>query len=545
MRTLFTALLLVLITALPAQKFTVKDSIRGGLRPERTWWDLNYYELSVDVNPKTKQINGTNLIRFTAVESGNRMQIDLQEPMEITAATMGGLKLKTQRLGNAYYIDLPFDIDINQQYSILINFGGKPIVAENAPWDGGLVWTTDSNEKPWVANANQGIGASVWWPVKDHPADEVDSMRINVTVPTGLMDVSNGQLIDIKKKGKKTTYSWKVRNPINDYGVNISVGDYVSWEETYAGEAGPLKMSYYVLRENEEIAKEHFKDATRMMEAFEHWFGPYPFYEDGFKLVEVPYLGMEHQSSVTYGNKYRQGYLGSDLSRTGEGLRFDFIIVHEAGHEWFANNITNADVADMWIHEGFTAYSENLYLDYHFGKESGRKYVIGTRHMILNDRPIQSPHRGVAHEGSSDMYYKGANMLHTLRTVLNDDKQWRNILRGLNSDFRHQTVTSQQVFDYIEDRVDVEGFAVQPFFTTYTQRTKIPTLTYKFKKGKLTYNWENVASGFEMPVAVKIDGEVVMLMASEVAKTLKVGKKANKLEVIEDYYVRTKQISKQ
>lgn len=527
-----------LLTGLSAQSFSTADSIRGGLTAERVWWDLNYYHLKVDVDIEGQAISGTNEVRFTATQAGQRLQIDLQEPMKLELATYAGQQLKLTHLGNAHYVDLPYQLSAGERASVLLHFSGSPVVAENPPWDGGLTWKKDSNGKPWVANANQGIGASIWWPVKDHPADEVDSMDISVTVPEGLMDVSNGQLSSQETKNGKTTFHWTVKNPINDYGVNLSVGDYISWEEEYPGEAGPLNMSYYVLRENESRAKEHFRDARRMMEAFEHWFGPYPFYEDGFKLVEVPYLGMEHQSSVTYGNKYRQGYLGRDLSGTGEGLRFDFIIIHEAGHEWFANNITNADVADMWIHEGFTAYSENLFLDYHYGKENARKYVIGTRRLIMNDRPIQSPNRGVAHEGSGDMYYKGANILHTLRTIIDDDDKWRTILRGLNADFRHQTVTSDQVFDYIARRTTTDNFAPLPFFTSYVQGTEIPTLIYRLKKGKLTYHWSKVATGFKMPVDIIVDGEEMRIYPTEQEQTLKVGKSAADIQVVEDFYVR-------
>jgi aminopeptidase N len=296
-------------------------------------------------------------------------------------------------------------------------------------------------------------------------------------------------------------------------------------------------MSYYVLRNNKTKALSHFKDAKLMMEAFEHWFGPYPFYEDGFKLVEVPYLGMEHQSAVTYGNEYKMGYLGRDLSGTGEGLKFDFIIVHESGHEWFANSLTNADVADMWIHEGFTAYSESLFLDYHYGKESAATYVVGTRRLISNDRPIQSPHRGVAHEGSGDMYYKGSNLLHTLRMVINDDAKWREILRGLNRDFRHQTISSQELIDYVAERTRTENFAPLPFFATYVQSVDIPVFSYSLKKGKLNYQWKNVPKDFKMPVDIRFGEKQIRLDATTELQSEKLGKKVTSIEVREDFYV--------
>src|SRR5690606_12072332 len=350
-----------------------------------------------------------------------------------------------------------------------------------------------------------GLGASVWWPNKDHMYDEVDSMLISVNVPKNLTNISNGRLRNIEKHSDNTVTShWFVGNPINNYGVNVNIGDYEHFSEIYEGENGPLTMDYYVLRDNLVRAKNHFKDAPKMMKAFEHWFGPYPFYEDGFKLVEVPYLGMEHQSSVTYGNQYKKGYLGSDVSGSGWGLKFDFIIIHESGHEWFANNITYRDIADMWIHESFTAYSENLYLDYHFGKKAASDYVIGTRSNIQNDRPIIGIY-DVNQKGSGDMYYKGANMLHTLRQLVEDDEKWRAILRGLNKEFYHQTVTTKQVEDFMGSS---SGIDLAQFFDQYLRTVKIPMLEYQVKGKQLRYRYTNIVDGFDMPLKINVNGTV-------------------------------------
>lgn len=269
------------------------------------------------------------------------------------------------------------------------------------------------------------------------------------------------------------------------------------------------------------------------MEAFEHWFGPYPFYEDSFKLVEVPYLGMEHQSSVTYGNKYANGYLGRDLSGTGWGLKFDFIIVHEAGHEWFANNITNKDIADMWIHESFTAYSENLFLDYHYGKEASAEYVIGTRKSITNRSPVIGTYN-VNSEGSGDMYYKGANMLHTLRQLVKDDEKWRQILRGLNKEFHHQTVTTAQIEDYLSQE---SGMDLKPFFDQYLRDTRVPTFEYSIDKNILFYRWKNVVEDFEMPIDISVDGTSQMITPSIRAQTLQLPKTKSVVLVDVDYYI--------
>ena len=352
------------------------------------------------------------------------------------------------------------------------------------------------------------------------------------------MDVSNGRLESIEEHDDNTTtYNWVVTNPINNYGVNINIGDYVHFSEIYEGEKGPLDMDYYVLRDHLEKAKKQFKDAPKMMKAFEHWFGPYPFYEDSFKLVEVPYLGMEHQSSVTYGNEFKQGYLGRDLSGTGWGLKFDFIIIHESGHEWFANNITYKDAADMWVHEGFTAYSENLFLDYHYGTEASADYVIGTRANIRNDKPIIGTY-DVNSEGSSDMYYKGSNLLHTLRQLVNDDEKWRQLLRGLNETFYHQTVTTQEIETYMSE---FSGLNLTAFFNQYLRDVRVPTLEYSIKDNELSYRWINIVDGFQMPIEVEINEEKQWLYPTADWKKMEIN--STKINIDRNFYIDHKQLN--
>ena len=305
--------------------FTRQDTLRGSITPERIWWDLTYYHLDVKVNPDKKFISGKNTIKYKVLSVHNTMQIDLQAPLKITKVTQDEKELEVIHDGNAHFVKLLKKQIIGKTDSIIVHYTGNPKEAIRAPWDGGFSWRKDKNGNHFVATSCQGLGASVWWPCKDHMYDEVENMRISVTVPSNLMDVSNGRLESVKKHGEYTTYNWYVDNPINNYGVNVNIGDYTHFSEVFDGEKGDLDMDYYVLKYNLEKAKKHFKDAPKMMKAFEHWFGPYPFYEDGFKLVEVPYLGMEHQSSVTYGNQYKQGYLGRDLSGTGWGLKFDFL----------------------------------------------------------------------------------------------------------------------------------------------------------------------------------------------------------------------------
>lgn len=518
-------------------EFTHQDTLRGSITPEREWWDLTYYHLDVSVNPDEKFISGKNTIQYKVIKPYATIQIDLQEPLEITKATQNGKALHVKRDGNAHFISLIDKQIPNAINTLEIHYKGHPKEAVNAPWDGGFSWKKDKNGNHFVATSCQGLGASVWWPNKDHMYDEVDSMFITVTNPKGLSNISNGRLRSKTDNEDGTvTSNWFVNNPINNYGVNVNIGDYVHFSEVYEGEKGSLDLDYYVLSYNLDKAKEHFTDTPKMMKAFEHWFGPYPFYEDGFKLVEVPYLGMEHQSSVTYGNQYKKGYLGRDLSGTGWGLKFDFIIIHEAGHEWFANNITNKDIADMWIHEGFTAYSENLFLDYHYGKEASAEYVIGTRKLIQNDKPLIGPYN-VNKEGSGDMYYKGANMIHTLRQLIEDDEKWRQILRGLNSTFYHQTVTTKQIEDYLSEQ---SGIDLTEFFNQYLRTTMIPTLEYKIENGELKYRWINIIDKFDMPIEVTIDNKKQWLFPKAEWKTLSI--KSDNIEVDKDFYVHSKKL---
>ena len=500
---LFLAVLSV-TTALNAQpSFTRQDTLRGSITPERAWWGLTYYHLDISVNPADSTIAGSNTIQYRVLAPGQRMQIDLQPPMQMEKVVQNGKALAFQQDGNAWFVELADPQKPGAVETVTVHYSGRPRVARNPPWDAALSWRTDDNGKSFIATSCQGDGASLWWPCKDHMYDEPDSMLISVRVPASLMDVSNGRLRGIEDNGDGTkTYHWFVDNPINNYGVNVNIGDYVHFSEKYQGEKGALDCDYYVLPYNLEKAKKQFRDVPRMLAAFEHWFGPYPFYEDGFKLVEVPYLGMEHQSSVTYGNGFQNGYRGNDLSGSGWGLKFDFIIIHEAGHEWFANSITYKDIADMWVHEGFTAYSENLFVDYHYGKEASADYVIGTRANIRNDRPIIG-YYDVNQSGSGDMYPKAANMLHTLRQVVNDDEKWRSILRGLNLDFFHQVVTSQQVEDYLSQAA---GRDLSAFFDQYLRTTMIPVLEYRIEGKKLRYRWGNCVEGFDMPVKVLLDG---------------------------------------
>jgi len=514
-----------------------QDTLRGSITPERAWWDLTYYHLDIKVEPNKKYISGSNTVGYKVIESNKVMQIDLQKPMNITSITSKNKELKFTREGNAYFVELRKKQKKGDVNYIKINYEGFPKEAIRAPWDGGLSWKKDENDNHFIATSCQGLGASVWWPNKDHMYDEVDSMLISVNIPKKLTNVSNGRLKKITELDDDTrTFEWFVANPINNYGVNINIGDYVNFSEVYKGEKGDLDIDNYVLSYNLEKAKEQFKQVPMMIEAFEHWFGPYPFYEDSFKMVEVPYLGMEHQSSITYGNKFQNGYLGRDLSGSGWGLKFDYIIIHEGGHEWFANNITYKDVADMWVHEGFTCYSENLYVDYFFGKEASAEYVIGTRRGVSNKKPIIGQY-DVNREGSGDMYSKGANLLHTIRQLTNNDELWRQTLRGLNEEFYHSTVTTKEIEEYISNSI---GMDLSRVFDQYLRDYRIPMFEYEISNGVLSYRWNDVVEGFDMPIEVKIDGETKLLQPTNKFQKLKI--KNLYVNVDKDYYVFSKDL---
>ena len=519
--------------------FTYQDTLRGSNTSERAWWDVKKYQLHVKVNPSDSSIVGSNKINYLVLNESTTMQIDLQEPLRISKISQDGKDLSFTRDGSAFFVRLQKLQVIGANNELTIFYEGKPKSAIRAPWDGGIVWKKDKNRNSFIASSCQGIGASIWWPNKDQLYDEVESMDISINVPSNLIAVSNGRLIETTLiNDGSSNYFWSIMNPINNYGVNFNIGDYVSFSEKYQGEKGVLDCSYYVLKPNLELAKNQFKEVSRMLKAFEYWFGPYPFYEDGYKLVETPFLGMEHQSNISYGNGFKNGYRGSDLSGTGWGMKFDFIIIHESGHEWFGNSITNKDRADMWIHESFTSYAESLFVEYYYGKQAGFEYVRGTRRNILNDNPIIGFYN-VNNQGSGDMYFKGANMLHTLRQIVSNDTKWRQILRGVNSKFYHQTVTSKQIEDYLSQSV---GFDLSSFFDQYLRDTRIPTLEYTILNNKLKYRWTNCVSGFNMPINVSINNKIVILKPRAQWNCKSISSKITEIGIDNNFYINDNQI---
>ena len=546
----FTRILLIFLGLVPfctqAQllkakpKFTRADTLRGMLTPLRTCYDINYYHLDVKFDIANKFISGSNQFKFTATQNFTKLQFDLFSNLKVEKVVYKGANVPFKREFNAVFVTFPKTIVKGAQGEFTVYYSGNPIVAKKAPWDGGVVYKTDSLGNPFVATACQGLGASVWWPNKDHQADEVDSMLISVSVPTGLTEVSNGRLRKTTDlKNGYTRFDWFVGSPINNYGVVVNIGDFAHISDSYMGENGKLTLDYWVLKYNAAKAQKHFDANVKpMLKSFESWFGPYPWYEDGYKLVEAPHLGMEHQSAVAYGNKYGNGYLGQDLSGTGWGLKWDYIVVHESGHEWFGNNITSKDIADMWIHEGFTDYSESLFIESQYGKQAGQEYNFGLRKGIDNDGPIVGPYN-VNKEGSGDMYPKGSVILNMVRTIINDDAKWREILRGLNKTFARKTVTYDDITGYISQQ---SGMKLAPVFDQYLHYKSLPILNIETVKGRLFVRWIAETPGFNMPVKIRVKGgEYKFVTPTNVLKPLEIpGLTKDNVEIdMFNYYIGT------
>jgi len=543
------------------QTFTHADTLRGSNGPARAWWDAAFYDLHLKVNPVDSSISGYNAITYRVVKSPPKqeMQIDLQMPLVVDSIVQEGLDLSARRDGNAFFVTLVAPQKVGTTKTVAVYYHGKPTAAVHPPWDGGFVWALDSLGRRWIVTANEGLGASVWWPNKDYLADEPDSQRISITVPDSLIDVSNGRLrgtglesriFDAKPIDGNTpapapgwaTYEWFVANPINNYDVAVNAGHYAHYNDMFEGEDGKLTLDFYPLDYHLDTAKKQFAQVKPMLQCFETWFGPYPWYKDGYKLVETPHLGMEHQSAVAYGNHYKNGYLGRDRSATGHGMKWDFIIIHESAHEWWGNNITMQDQADMWIHESFATYAEGLYTECQQGKKAGEEYTIGQRKLIRNDKPIIAAY-GVNAEGSGDMYDKGGNMLLTIRQLVDDDARWRGILRGLNKTFWHQTVTTKQIEDYMSRAA---GMNLSKVFDEYLRTTMIPTLEYKLAGQKLSYRWGNVVPGFAMPVKVTTStGRYAWIRPTERWKSMavKLGRPED-FSVDSTFYVNAKDVLK-
>lgn len=536
----------------PVTSFTRADSLRGSIGPERAWWDVSQYDVSVRPDFATKSITGRTVIAFQAVAPGQRMQIDLQQPLVVDSITTevstfkdGAILVQDQgisfqRDSNVIWINMPAPMKLGEATTLTIHYHGVPRAAKHPPWDGGWIWKYDKQGNPWMSVACQGLGASVWYPCKDHQSDEPEQAALHITVPDSLQAIGNGRSRGVTKNSDGTsTWNWAVSNPINTYNLVPYIGKYSHWSEVFDGAGGKLDLDYWVLAANETKAREQFKQVPPMLRCFEDWFGPYPFYTDGYKLVESPHLGMEHQSAIAYGNGYQNGYLGMDRSGSGWGLKWDYIIIHESGHEWFGNNITTEDIADMWVHEGFTDYSETIYTECQSGREAATDYVVGLRKGIANDRPLIGPY-GVNQEGSGDMYNKGANLIHTIRAIMDDDMRFKAMLREMNSTYHHRTVTSGLIEGFVSQHA---GRDLSPIFDQYLRATQVPVFEWKIEGKRFYYRWADCNANFLMPVKVTVKDKVQLLEASTEWQALdgKV-KKTVAVTVDRNWYLGTRQV---
>ena len=523
--------------------FTRADTLRGSITPERAWWDVVFYDLHVRLDPSDSTIRGWNGITYRVTGASRAMQIDLQTPLDIDSVVQDGRPLAYRRDGNAFFVAMAGRQPKGATRTVTVYYHGKPRVAQKPPWDGGLIWARDSGGGAWISTACQGIGASVWWPTKDTQADEPDSQRVALTVPDSLQAVGNGRLRGVEHRADGwATWEWFVTAPINNYDVAPYVGRYAHYADTYEGEQGQITLDFWPLAGHADRARDQWRQAAPMLRCFEHWFGPYPWYRDGYKLVEAPHLGMEHQSAVAYGNGFQNGYHGLDLSGTGWGLTFDFIVVHESAHEWFGNSLTTADRADMWVHESFANYAESLFTECQYGTTAGAAYVIGVRKNIANQTPIVPPY-GVNAEGPLDMYYKGGNMLHTIRQVIGNDSTWRAALRGLNAEYAHRVVTGRQVQDYLSAHA---GIDLHKVFEQYLTTARIPVFEYRLDGTALTYRWADVVPGFDMPLRVSVSPDhSVRLSPTERWQTTALALGAPEdFHVDENFYVATRRVER-
>ncbi len=525
------------------RSYTRADTLRGSYTtPGRAWWDVTFYDLHVSINPADSSVRGFNRISYRVIEAPAvpELQIDLMQPLDVDSMVQDARGLRFRREGNAFFVRLAMRPSVKATQTLTVYFHGRPQIAKRPPWEGGFTWSTDSLGRPWVVTTDQGMGASAWWPNKDTQADEPDSQRVALTVPAPLIDVSNGRLrSSTQNPDGTTTYEWFVVNPINNYAIAVAAGSYEHFSDVFQGEKGPLTLDFWPLTYHLDAARRQWAQAKSMLSCFEHWFGPYPWYEDGYKLIEVSNNGMEHQSAVAYGNRFANGYRGRESSGTGLGMRWDFIIVHESAHEWFGNNLTTKDLADMWVHEGFANYAEGIYTECLFGKQAGADYIIGNRRGVRNDRPIV-PAYGVNAQGSGDMYPKGGELLHTIRQIVGDDEKWRDILRGINRTFWHQTVTGKQVEDYIEKRA---GTRLTKVYEQYLTTTQIPVFEYRIEGKSLYYRWSDVVGGFDMPLKVRLSEKgFTLLKPRETWRSARLEIAPEAFKVDSNFYVVVRQV---
>jgi aminopeptidase N len=507
---------------------TKAELLRGAWGPYRANNDLLFYHLDIRIDPAKKLVSGKNAIRFKMLQDDTRIQIDLAEVLNVDKILLDSTPLHYERDSGAVFVDFPYTLRSGQVYTIDFYYSGTPVQMGRF---GGFTFGTAPSGHPWIYTACEGIGASIWWPNKDQWRDEVETMEISIAVPNDLVDVSNGRFMGKTDLGDGyTRWDWMVHYPINNYDVSVNIGNY----QHFSDKMGDLDLDFYALPEDLEKAKKQFVQAKGMIEAFEHYFGEYPFQKDGYKLVEVPYSGMEHQSAVTYGNHFANGYLERDWTGVGISPRFDFIIIHESGHEWFGNSITAADPSDMWIHEGWTTYLESLYVEHMYGKDDAIKYLNGYKPKVKNERPIITL-RGVNGEPPADQYFKGVLFLNTLRSVVDDDARWWKLMHDLYQHFKYQNIMTEDLVQFFNQQT---GMNLTPIFDQYLRHADIPALELKFNSSDNTvsYRWKADEPGFQMPVRVGKKDNWQLIRPTADWQTVGTQLKKDDFEVATDLY---------
>ena len=507
---------------------THANVLRGAYGPYRANNDLLYYHLDIRVNPDEKFISGKNTIRFKMLQDGQRIQLDLTDALNVDKILLGSMPLKYERDSGAVFIDFPETLRAGKIYSIDFYYSGHPVESGRF---GSMTFKTDQSGHPWINTACEELGASTWWPNKDQWRDEVQNMEISVAIPNGLVDASNGKFMGTRDLGDGyTQWNWFVHYPINNYDVSLNIGNYQHWSDRF----GNVPMDFYALPEDLDKAKKQFVQAKDMLKAFQHYFGEYPFKKDGYKLIQVPYSGMEHQSAVTYGNHFANGYLERDWTGVGISPRFDFIIIHESGHEWFGNSVSAADRSDMWIHEGWTTYLECLFVEYMWGKADGLKYTNAYKEKVKNEKPIIAE-RGVNATPPQDEYFKSALFLNTLRSIVNNDAKWWKLIRGFYQRFKYRNIMTEDVIAYFNQQT---GMNLTPIFDQYLRQTAIPTLELKFDDaaGAVSYRWVAAEAAFAMPVLVGDKDHWQMIHPTTQWQTMQTTLKKDQFDVAADLF---------
>ncbi|HEX7019285.1 MAG TPA: M1 family metallopeptidase [Gemmatimonadaceae bacterium] len=504
------------------------DILRGEYGPFRANNDLRAYHLTIRVDPDKREVRGTNAITFRMLKDDTRIRLDLYANLNVDGILFNGAPLDYQRELNAVWVDFPETLQAGKDYSIEFKYSGTPLQMGRF---GGFTFGTDPAGRPWMFTACEGEGSSLWWPGKDQWHDEPDDgMVISVEAPNGLTDVSNGRFEGKADLGDGfTRWDWSVHYPINSYDVSLNIGAY----KHFSDRLGDLTLDFYALPEDLDKARAQFAQAKTMLKAFEHYFGEYPFAKDGYKLVQVPYSGMEHQSAVTYGNRFANGYLERDWTGVGISPKFDFIIIHESAHEWFGNAVSAADVSDMWIHEGWATYLESLYVEYRWGTEDAMEYMSGYKAKVQNRRPIISP-RGIHRTPPQDMYFKGALFLNTLRHVVDNDARWWTLVRNTYQHFKYRNIMTEEMIRFFGEQT---GMELTPIFDQYLRHTDLPTLELRFTGDAVAYRWKADEDAFAMPIRVGRPGHwQVIRPTTDRWQSMPLSAPPDQFEVATDWY---------